>query len=316
VFGAEPGSAPGGFGVSPTGETVVADPRGNRVVRYNPDGSTAAAFGSPGSGPGQFKSPASAALDGQGDVYVADTGNDRIQVLSPDGEVIRTWGSRGGGDGRFRGPYGIAVDSAGDVYVSDRSNHRIEKFSPTGKFLAKWGARGAGVGELSAPAGLTVDCRGGLVVADSQNNRLERFAGVSPAVGCAPFASFAAPPPPPLPAPVLRVTLRSRTGVLARRGLVVVVGCDRPCQITARARLNPAVGRARTGLSAAPRRLGTGTPTPVRLSLGAHGVRLMQAALGKRRRGLRALVTVTAISVGNAPGTPARPFQANYHVSR
>jgi hypothetical protein len=42
----------------------------------------------------------------------------------------------------------------------------------------------------------------------------------------------------------------------------------------------------------------------------------MQAALGKRRRGLRALVTVTAISVGNAPGTPARPFQANYHVSR
>ncbi|MCA1657582.1 MAG: hypothetical protein LC713_07750, partial [Actinobacteria bacterium] len=143
-----------------------------------------------------------------------------------------------------------------------------------------------------------------------------RFGGVAPTQPCAPYVGFAAPPVPPLPAPVLNVTLVRRGGVLGRRGVGLTVRCDRPCRITGRAILMPQVGHARTALSAVPRQLQAGVATPVRLRLAPRGLRLMRTALGEHRRGLRALVTVTAISVGAGPGTPASPFVANYHVSR
>jgi hypothetical protein len=199
--------------------------------------------------------------------------------------------------------------------VADRSNSRIEKFTAGGAFLARWGNRGAGAGELIQPAGLTVDCRGDVIVADAANNRLQRFRGVAPAGACAAYAGFAAPaapPPPPPPPPVLTVGLPRRSGVLGGRGLVVAIRCDRACRVSAGGRLSPAGGSPRTVLSAVPRTLRAGVALRVKLHLTAPGVRLMQRALGKRR-GLRALVTVTATGAG---GTAARPFVANYHVTR
>jgi DNA-binding beta-propeller fold protein YncE len=74
-------SDPYGVALDPEGNIFVADTDRARVVELSPDGDTLAAWGSEGSGPGQFKFPEAIAIDASGRVYVADRGNNRIQVL-------------------------------------------------------------------------------------------------------------------------------------------------------------------------------------------------------------------------------------------
>jgi hypothetical protein len=55
------------------------------------------------------------------------------------------------------------------------------------------------------------------------------------------------------------------------------------------------------------------------LTMSAHGLALMRSALGKkRRRGLRALVAVSATSVAGGGLGPSEPatFGADYHLTR
>ena len=59
-----------------------------RVVKFAPDGSYLAEWGSQGNGPGHFRTPHAIDLDSRGRVVVADRGNDRLQVFDPDGAFI------------------------------------------------------------------------------------------------------------------------------------------------------------------------------------------------------------------------------------
>jgi len=86
------------------------------------------AFGSFGTGNGQFNSPRGIAVDGGGNIYVADTNNDRVQVFNSSGGFQSTFGSQGSGNGQFRGPAGIAVGSGGNIYVADTDNRRVQVF--------------------------------------------------------------------------------------------------------------------------------------------------------------------------------------------
>jgi streptogramin lyase len=61
----------------------------SRVAKVDKDGNWLMSWGTPGSGPGQFNTPHSIALDAQGLVYVADRGNGRIQVFDGNGTFIR-----------------------------------------------------------------------------------------------------------------------------------------------------------------------------------------------------------------------------------
>lgn len=165
------------------------------------------AWGSQGSGPGQFDRPWGVAVDGAGMVYVGDAHNFRIQVFSGTGDWIREmqadrleplalavdangnvfvttfqnqflkyasngalvglWGGIGG--------FGVAVDPSGNVYVADTNNHRILKLTNDGVFLAEWGTFGAGNGQLNAPTGVATDGAGYVYVADWENRRIVKF---------------------------------------------------------------------------------------------------------------------------------------------
>jgi hypothetical protein len=74
----------------PAGNTYISDGYINsRVAKFDKDGNWVRSWGEPGSGPGQFNTPHSIAVDANGNVYVADRGNRRIQVFDGDGKVLR-----------------------------------------------------------------------------------------------------------------------------------------------------------------------------------------------------------------------------------
>jgi hypothetical protein len=61
----------------------------SRVALYDKEGNWRGSWGEPGSGPGQFNTLHSIAVDQHDNIYVADRGNARIQVLDPTGKVLK-----------------------------------------------------------------------------------------------------------------------------------------------------------------------------------------------------------------------------------
>jgi hypothetical protein len=72
------------------GNTYISDGYVNsRVAKVDKNGNWLKSWGEPGDGPGQFSTPHSIAVDGDGNVYVADRGNRRIQVFDGEGNFQR-----------------------------------------------------------------------------------------------------------------------------------------------------------------------------------------------------------------------------------
>jgi DNA-binding beta-propeller fold protein YncE len=297
-----------------TGRTYVADTAHNRVLVYGAEGSLLAKWGAGGGGGGAsgtvngFNHPSALAVSGAGggeNLYVADRGNDRIVELNANGEVLRLWGSHGTANGHFQGLAGIAVDAAGNVFALDGENNRVQEFDADGHYLAKWGMRGTGLGQFSQPGAVAVDCAGDVYVADTNNNRVERFDLVSPApTGC--LAAGAWPPPLDV-APVLRLSLPRRSGVLARRALAMTVSCQRGCKVLATATLAPAGRRGAVKLIAVARPLPRALSGHVRLRVGPLALRRLRGALGKHRA-MTARVRIVAVGPTGRRTTATRTY--------
>jgi DNA-binding beta-propeller fold protein YncE len=74
------------------GDFYLSDGYGNsRVVKFSRDGKFLTAWGKAGSGPGEFNTPHSIAVDSKGLVYVSDRENNRIQIFDPNGKFLRQW---------------------------------------------------------------------------------------------------------------------------------------------------------------------------------------------------------------------------------
>ena len=74
----------------PAGNTYISDGYINsRVAKVDKGGNWIKSWGERGTGPGQFHTPHSIAVDAKGQVYVADRSNRRIQVFDGDGTFLR-----------------------------------------------------------------------------------------------------------------------------------------------------------------------------------------------------------------------------------
>jgi DNA-binding beta-propeller fold protein YncE len=74
------------------GDVYISDGYGNsRVVRFSPEGRYIHAWGERGTGPGQFNTPHSVAVDSKGLVYVSDRENNRIQIFDAAGKFLKQW---------------------------------------------------------------------------------------------------------------------------------------------------------------------------------------------------------------------------------
>lgn len=74
------------------GDFYVSDGYGNsRVMKFNKDGKYLLDWGKKGTGPSEFNTVHSVAVDSAGAVYVSDRENNRIQIFDGNGKLQRTW---------------------------------------------------------------------------------------------------------------------------------------------------------------------------------------------------------------------------------
>lgn len=94
------------------GDAYVADGYGGALIRvYDKNGKPLRQWGSPGSGPGQFKAIHAMAVHPDGTVSVADRDNGRLQYFDPQGKYL--------GEFKYGGEvYNVTVTRAGDLYIT------------------------------------------------------------------------------------------------------------------------------------------------------------------------------------------------------
>jgi len=156
-----------------TGNVVVADIPGDRVMKLDGSGKVVLTIGGEDVQPQLLVNPYAVAVDAQGNIFVADSGHDRICKFNGAGKLLKSWGGLGVADGKFDDPRGLAVDADGFVYVSDTVNHRVQKFDNEGTWKATWGKWGSGNLEFKYPMGLGLTPSGDLAVADAGNGRIQ-----------------------------------------------------------------------------------------------------------------------------------------------
>jgi YVTN family beta-propeller protein len=166
--------APAGVAVDDSGHVYVADQLRHRILKFTSTGQFLLAWGTQGSGPGQFESPRDVAVDQDFNVYVVDFSH-RVQKFTAEGGFIAQWGSLGAAPGQLNGPWAIAADRLGNVFVADAGNHRVQKFTDNGAFQLQWGAFGTANGQFRTPSGITVDQAGSVYVTERDNHRVQKF---------------------------------------------------------------------------------------------------------------------------------------------
>jgi YD repeat-containing protein len=160
------------------GNVWVTDSSNNRIEEFSPYGAFLGAYGSFGTGHGQFNSPGGIAINqSTGNIYVTDQKNGRVEEFSPTGKYIAEFGKPGSGSGEFSNPYGVAIDGSGNIWVVDLYNGRVQEFSQSENsftLVQIVGKKGPGNGEFVEPMFLAFD-NGNLYVTDQGNSRVQEF---------------------------------------------------------------------------------------------------------------------------------------------
>ena len=155
-----------GAAVDSLGNIYVADTYNNRVIKYDPQGRPRRAWGSYGSGLGQFYYPTGVAVGinpstGSTRIYVADFNNGRIAVYDDQGRFQFVFGEFGSGDGQLHQPAAIAVlpktpGGTRDVCVADSRNARISCFSEQGAWKRSFYCSECPDQRFMTPVGLAI----------------------------------------------------------------------------------------------------------------------------------------------------------------
>ena len=140
---------PQGLAVDPiSNEILIADSGHNRIScwRITDEGIAefVSAFGSEGTGPGEFRTPSDVTVDEQGNRYVTDQNNNRIQVFDAQGKWLYSFGQRGYStdSDHFLLPTSIEHEN-GYLFISDLVNRAIKVFDIEGQFATSFAGFGA-----------------------------------------------------------------------------------------------------------------------------------------------------------------------------
>jgi len=156
------------------GNVYVTDLGNKRVQKFDNDGTFLTAWGSSGSGAGQFNSPSGIAVD-ENYVYVSDSQLNKIQKFDKNGNFIIQWGVQGDLPGEFLLPNAITMGENSTVYVVDTGNYRVQQFTSEGEFLKEFGESGTSEDKFLSPMGITTDYLGNIYVSDSSSTSIKKF---------------------------------------------------------------------------------------------------------------------------------------------
>jgi streptogramin lyase len=145
------------------------------VKKFDSNGTLISAWGTKGTGPGQFLHAHGITVDSNGYVYVSDAEKCNIQKFDSEGNFIKAWGTKGEGAGQFFQPESMAVDSKGNIFVADYANQHIQKFDSEGNFITMWGSKGTGEGQFIKPWGVAVDSNNNVYTSDQDNPEVQKF---------------------------------------------------------------------------------------------------------------------------------------------
>jgi DNA-binding beta-propeller fold protein YncE len=151
------------------GEVYVADGYGNsRVVKFDRDGKFLKAWGSYGTGPGEFNLPHTIVVDRQGLVYVGDRENQRIQIFDSEGVFQKEWDEVGY-------PYGLFITPDQHIWMIDGGFDRVLELDHDGHILGALGEPGHAPGQFAWGHFLAIGRDRTLYVADVLNWRFQVF---------------------------------------------------------------------------------------------------------------------------------------------
>jgi len=97
----------------------IADVPVNRIMKFSKDGKFVKAWGKRGSGPGEFDTPHSIAIDSRGRIFVADRTNSRMQIFDQDGRFLDQWK-------QFGRPSGVYIDRNDNMIVADSQSNSAQ----------------------------------------------------------------------------------------------------------------------------------------------------------------------------------------------
>ncbi len=180
------------------GNSYISDGYINsRVAKVDRDGNWLMSWGDRGTGPGQFHTPHSIALDAEGLVYVADRSNRRIQVFDQQGQFQRQFtidvpvppgtrpvignmpdeGTVAAGTFAPGSPWAICISPEPDqvLYSADAYPGRIYKMTLDGKVLGVLGQAGRQPKQFGWIHQMACPAKDTLYVAELLNWRVQKL---------------------------------------------------------------------------------------------------------------------------------------------
>lgn len=145
----------------------VTDGYGNsRVLKFDSYGNFLLGWGMKGSGPGQFDTPHTIAID-RNLVYVGDRENARIQIFDINGRFLREW--------RLGHPYCLFITPDHFIYMADAVASRILKIDRDGKVVGALRGPERGQGRHFDPHEIVVDKDNSIFTAEVLGWRAQKF---------------------------------------------------------------------------------------------------------------------------------------------
>ena len=188
---------PGGLGLDPAGNLLVADTGNDTIRRIATDGTVTTVAGIAGvsgsaDGPGgtaTFNAPVGIVVDATGAAFIADSQNHVIRLLATDGTVSTVAGVKGqpgfqngaAASALFNQPNGLALKADGTLVIADYGNSCIRLLTPAGQVVTLAGQTTHGFADGSPstalfhwPVGVAVDASGVVWVADTFNDAIRK----------------------------------------------------------------------------------------------------------------------------------------------